>query len=301
MKKFVSWFLIRNQSDLLNGNLVKKKSSSPIFFQRNFNNNFSSEERIKFLQKLNKSKKNTNVNKNNYSLGDMSNLKKYYRNFSNDFFLIPPLNKENRNNNNIIKTLRTTRIFQSTKKDTINKNNKMKLNKRYSFNDLPSLKKQKKKMIEKLIYREGENDTNGNNLYDDDKHDNCQKIYIENNCTIMKESLTKPYVKNKKNEIKENIINEDNNYGKKIQNIKFKKIHIPLIESNKFQKNKILERMKKEKRKNFVNINNKSMRNMKNNFLNIFYNEIQNLNKEINQINNKIFNIYVEGRNIFNS
>ena len=57
MKKFVSRFVIRKPTDLLNGNLVKKKSSSPIFFQRNFNNNFSSEEQIKFLQKLNKSKK----------------------------------------------------------------------------------------------------------------------------------------------------------------------------------------------------------------------------------------------------
>ena len=58
--------------------------------------------------------------------------------------------------------------------------------------------------------------------------------------------------------------------------------------------------MKKEKYQNFMNINNASMRNMKNNFLNIFYNDIQNLKKEINQINKKIFNIYVEGKNIFN-
>ena len=58
--------------------------------------------------------------------------------------------------------------------------------------------------------------------------------------------------------------------------------------------------MKKEKYQNFMNINNASMRNMKNNFLNIFYNDIQNLKKEINQINKKIFNIYVECKNIFN-
>ena len=296
MKHFVSWILIKKPTDLLNGNIIQKKSSSPMLLKSYYNKIFKSKEQIPFFLKLKNNKKI--VKSNNYTLGDITILNKHHRNFSNDFIIMPPLNMENKNNNNTIKTMRTNRIFQSSKKENNNHNHKIKINKRNSFNDLLSLKNLKKQMVEKLIFKKGENDSNGNNLYEDDKDDSkIQKIYIENNCTILKESLTKPYVKNKKNKIKENNINEDNNYGKKIQNINFRKVKIPLI----YSKKKIIERIKKEKYKNFVNINNKSMKNMKNNTLNIFYNDIQNLAKEINQINNKIFNVYVEGKNIFNS
>ena len=300
MKHFISWILIKQPSDLFNDeNSTQIKSSSSIFFRRNHSQIFTSGKQIHFFQNSNKSKINKIVNPNNCSLGEIQHLNKHNRNFSNDFVIMPQLNIEKKNNNNMIKNMRTTRLFQSIKKNDFNKIKRIKINKRNSFNDLPSLKRQKKKMIEKLIYKEGENDTNGNNLYDDDKDDKFQKIYIENNCTIVKESLTKPYIKNKKNQNQENKNNEDN-YGKKIQNNNLIKIKIPKIETNKYHKNKIIERMKKEKYQNFMNINNASMRNMKNNFLNIFYNDIQNLKKEINQINKKIFNIYVEGKNIFN-
>ena len=151
-------------------------------------------------------------------------------------------------------------------------------------------------MIEKLLIRKGENDTNGNNLYEEnEKEDKLEKVFMGNSVTFLKDSLTKPYVKNKKNNNVDKSFNKDYEYyGKKIQknNDKClrKKIYYPKIGFRIVNKIQLYKPFSKRDYLNLIDYNNSNLNN-----------GIYDANNQIKIINKKLFNVFAKGKNIFES
>ena len=179
---------------------------------------------------------NSNMIKNNKSYSHILYLKN--ENTNNKLYnniLIPHLliNKRKNSFQTELNKEKSSFLINSkykSKTERKNKIKKLKIKPKNKYNDIYPLKIQNKKTIKKLLIRKGENDTNGNNLYEEnEKDDKVIKIFMGNSYSYLKDSLTKPYIKNKKNE-RNNIINkEDHNYAKKLQKNIIKKIYYPKV------------------------------------------------------------------------
>ena len=187
-----------------------------------------------------------------------------------------------------------------SKTERKNKIKKLKIKPKNKYNDIYPLKIQNKKTIKKLLIRKGENDTNGNNLYEEnEKDDKVIKIFMGNSYSYLKDSLTKPYIKNKKNE-RNNIINkEDHNYAKKLQKNIIKKIYYPKVGFRIGKNINLYKPFNEKDDSNIINFNYTSLKLMRNKCLNDFYNKINNTKNEINNISKNIFNIFMNEKQKF--
>ncbi len=170
----------------------------------------------------------------------------------------------------------------------------------YNYDILEPIKIQNKKIIKKLLIRKEENDTNGNNLYDEnEKDDKVEKIFMGNSYSYLKDSLTKPYVKNKKNEGIIKINKEDNFYAKKLQKNLIKKIFYPKVGFRIGKNIQLYRPFKGKEDYNIINFNKTCLKLMRNKSLNDFYNKINSTKNEIRNISNNIFKIFMNEKQKF--
>ena len=296
MKNFISFSLIQKTNE---------KIIDDFYFQRKIFENLSNKKNHKGFGQIEplkiKSIKSNGLinfnNKNNYKFNKIQNFSSLLNNKIIDRSLKTiKSNIENNFNKKKCSLFHSTRLIGKRKRTLIRN--------QIGIKNLTPLKKTNIKMIKNLLLRKGENDTNGNNVYENEEKENeIKKIFMGNTYSFLKDSLTKPYEKYKKKKHNSDIY-ENNNYGKKLQNEKesekyIKKIYYPKVGFRICKKINILK--PKEYYYNLFCFNNHKMRNLKKNCINNLYNNINNATNEINILNKKLFNIFVEGKNIFDS
>ena len=180
--------------------------------------------------------------------------------------------------------------------------NKIKIISKENFNNESSyqLNNKKKKKIHKLLIRKGENDTNGNNLYDEnEKDDKVEKIFMDNSYSYLKDSLTKPYVKNNKNEGIINRNKENNDYAKKLQREMIKKIYYPKVGFRIGKNIQLYKPFNDKVDSNLIKFNNENLKLMRNKSLIDFYKKINKTKNKINIISKNIFNVFMNEKRKF--
>ena len=208
MKHFISFSLSQK---------INEKIIDDFYFQRKIFENLSNKKNHKSFGQIEplkiKSIKSNGLinfnNLNNYTFNKFQNFDRSLKTIKSNI------------ENNINK--KKCSLFHSTR--LIGKRKRTLIRNQIGIKNLTPLKKTNIKMIKNLLLRKGENDTNGNNVYENEEKENeIKKIFMGNTYSFLKDSLTKPYEKYKKKNtivIYMKIIIMGKNYKtkKKVKNI----------------------------------------------------------------------------------